>query len=161
MQHRSNRRSCTTVVTPLREYTGAEKPPYTETGPSRRNRRSTTTSSVVNINVVERKLFNLELEKQHIHAKGLVKGKQIECPSAENTDLDTNKVTEEQEAPAEEPVGKQPPCLMKKSPPRKKKSLKDLIYETNKTLYQVDSNKVKYKVGLSKKQLLSPKTEDS
>lgn len=31
------------------------------------------------------------------------------------------------------------------------KSLKDLIFKTNKEIYAVDSNKVKYKVGLSKR----------
>lgn len=35
-------------------------------------------------------------------------------------------------------------------------SLKDLIYRTNKQLYDVDSNKVKYKAGLSRKGLSVP-----
>lgn len=36
------------------------------------------------------------------------------------------------------------------------KSLKDLIYKTNRNLYDVDSNKVKYKAGLSRKGLAVP-----
>lgn len=36
------------------------------------------------------------------------------------------------------------------------KSLKDLIHKTNKNLYDVDSNKVKYKAGLSRKGLAVP-----
>lgn len=36
------------------------------------------------------------------------------------------------------------------------KSLKDLIYKTNKELYQIDSNKVRYKAGLSRKGAIIP-----
>ncbi|CAI4055025.1 hypothetical protein SUVC_02G1480 [Saccharomyces uvarum] len=158
MQQRLSKRSCTAVVPTSAEYAGSGKNPYADEAPARRNRRSTTISSKVNISVVERKLFNLELERQHHRVRDLAKSKQTE-----NIDTDANRIVQEQEqtTPVEEPIRKQPLPLRKKSPPRKNKSLKDLIYETNKTLYQVDSNKVKYKVGLSKKQLSSPKAENS
>ncbi|CAI4056335.1 hypothetical protein SUVZ_02G1480 [Saccharomyces uvarum] len=163
MQPRLNKRSCTTVVPTSAEYAGTGMNPYAEEAPARRNRRSTTISSKVNISVVERKLFNLELERQHHRVRDLAKTKQTGILVAGNIDPDANKIVQEQEQnpPVEEPIRKQPLSSRKRSPPRKKKSLKDLIYETNKTLYQVDSNKVKYKVGLSKKQLSSPKAENS
>lgn len=162
MQQRSNRRSCSYI--PLREHNNTEKSLYTEVSPIRNNKRSITTSPIVNINVVERKLFNLELEKQQLRAKNLYEDKQDRSPN-DTTYSDVKKEIREedqyQDSPLKEPLRQQPQPPMKKSPPRKKKSLKDLIYETNKTFYQVDSNKVKYKVGLSKKHLLSSKTENS
>lgn len=141
-----------------------EKSIHPEVASIRRNKRSTTTSAIVNINVVERELFDLELEKQNLRVQYLSKNTQAaryNAKSTKSTYLDAKIITREQEQnqPSKESLKKQSQSSMKKSPPRKKKSLKDLIYETNKAFYQVDSNKVKYKVGLSKKQLLSSKTE--
>ncbi|CAI1814285.1 hypothetical protein SEUBUCD646_0B01500 [Saccharomyces eubayanus] len=163
MQQRLSKRSCTTAVPTPAESVSAGKKPCAEEAPARRNKRSITTPSNVNINVVERKLFNLELERQHHRVRDLTKSKQNGSFIAENTDPDANRITQEQKqnTTVKEPTRKQPLSSRKKSPPRKNKSLKDLIYETNKTLYQVDSNKVKYKVGLSKKQLSSPKAENN
>lgn len=162
MQQRSNRRSCSYI--PLGVHNNAEKSLCTEIAPARKNKRSITTSPIVNINVVERRLFNLELEKQQLRAKNLSENTGSGSPNG-GAYLDAKKGVREQDqyqgAPSKELDRLQPPPSMKKSPPRKKKSLKDLIYETNKTFYQVDSNKVKYKVGLSKKQLLPSKTVDN
>ena len=134
MQQRSNKRSCSYI--PLREHNNTEKGLYTEVVPIRNNKRSITTSPIVNINVVERKLFNLELEKRQLRAKNLSKDKQ-DGSSNGTTYSDVKKEIREQDqyqvSPLKEPLRRQPPPSMKKSPPRKKKSLKDLIYETNKT----------------------------
>ena len=71
MQQRTTKRSCSSLVTPFMGPNSTEKSIHPEVASIRRNKRSTTTSAIVNINVVERELFDLELEKQNLRVQYL------------------------------------------------------------------------------------------